>query len=394
MKALVQRLLRKGESPESPAVRARLGTIGSGVGVGVNVLLAAMKLLVGVFTGSVAVMADAVNNLSDAGGSLVSLVTMRLAQKPVDREHPFGHGRLEYIGALAVGVLILAMGLELLKSSVDSILHPAALAFSWVMFAVLLASIVLKALLFVFYRAIGQTINGASLLAAARDSLSDCMATGAVALSMLLGHLTGWIIDGWMGLLVAMLVFKAGFDVCRDMLDNLMGGRPDPELGRSIIALLGRYEQILGVHDLIVHDYGPGRCIASVHAEVPADGDLLQLHEMIDDAEMTIGRELNIPICIHMDPVVTGDPETDAAARHLADFLKTLDPAFMLHDLRRVPGEQRINLVFDVVIPAGYQQTDILEEKIQEAACALDPRYRCVIHFDIDYFGVQELQHD
>ncbi len=386
MQKLIMKLLREGESPADQPVRKRLGTIGSGVGVGVNAVLALGKLLIGSLTGSVAVTADAINNLSDAAGSVVSLISMRLAQKPVDREHPFGHGRMEYLGALAVGVMILVMGIETLGSGVRSIISPAAVAFGWAPFWLLVASILMKGGLFLFYRAVGRLIDFPSLLAAAKDSLSDMLATSAVVVSMIASHGFGVPVDGWMGVAVSLLVLKAGFDVVRETVDSLMGGRKNPEIGREIISRLMAYEHILGTHDLLIHDYGPGRCVASIHAEVPADGDILVLHEIIDRAEHEIGVELNIPLCIHMDPIVTGDEKTDEAHDRLSDFLRTLDGGFMLHDLRMVPGENRTNLVFDVVIPAGYGGTKELTEKLCAAAKEIDPRYECVIHYDIDYY--------
>ncbi len=383
---MVRKLLRKGENPTDQPVRKRLGTLGSTVGVGVNGLLAAGKLLIGTLTGSVAVTANAINNLSDAAGSVVSLVSMRLAQKPVDKEHPFGHGRMEYLGALVVGVMILVMGVETFSSSVESILHPKEVAFGWVPFWLLVVSILMKGGLFLFYRAVGTLIDFPSLIAASKDSFSDMLATTAVVASMIVSHGFGVPIDGWMGVAVSLLVLKAGFDVVRETVDSLMGGKKNPELGREIIKRLMTYEHILGTHDLLIHDYGPGRCVASIHAEVPADGDILVLHEIIDRAEHEIGDELNIPLCIHMDPIVTGDEKTDETNRRLADFLRAKNGGFMLHDLRMVPGESRTNLVFDVVIPAGFTGTETLTKEICAAAKEIDPRYECVIHYDIDYY--------
>lgn len=383
---LIHRFIKDSERTEDQAVRGRYGTLGSCVGVGVNLLLALVKFLLGTVMGSVAVTADAANNLSDAAGSIVSLVSVRMAQKPVDREHPFGHGRMEYIGALGVGVLILFMGVELLKSGVESILHPALPALDVLPFAILLVSILLKVWLYFFYTKVGKRIDSATLLAAAKDSLSDVLATSAVALSMLAGHFLGWAVDGWMGTVVALLVLKAGVEVCKDTIDSLMGGKPDQELGRRIITLLMGYDQILGVHDLIIHDYGPGRCFASVHAEVPAHGNILALHEVIDRAEREIGLELNIPICIHMDPIVTGDAEGDRMKDAMVQALHAIDGKLMLHDFRRVPGEETVNLIFDVVVPAGYGDTGALRKKLEEAAMAIDPRNRCIIQFDLDYY--------
>ena len=388
IKWIIRLFIREPENTSDQRVRGQYGTLGSVVGISVNVFLSVVKFLVGTFTGSVAVTADAANNLSDAGGSIISLISIRLAQKPVDREHPFGHGRMEYLGALGVGVLILLMGVELLLSGVDSILHPVRPAFGWVPLILMIFSILMKVWLYFFYTHVGKKIDASALLAAAKDSLSDVLATSAVALSMVIGVFTAFPVDGVMGVIVAALVLKAGFDVCKDTIDSLMGGKPDKELGRRIIDMLMKYDKILGTHDLILHDYGPGRCVASVHAEVPADGDILELHEMIDQAEREISTELNIPICIHMDPIVSGDPETDRVAAQLNDYLKGRDEGLMLHDLRRVPGAKQINLVFDVVVPAGYKDVKALEKDICEEARRINPCHNCVIHFDVDYYHV------
>ena len=377
-KWLLRRLIHEGDD------RTRIGTVGSATGVVVNVLLAVMKFVVGTLTGSVAVTADAVNNLSDAGGSVVSLVTMRMAQKPVDKDHPFGHGRLEYIGALGVGLLILLMGVELLRDAIGSIMNPTLLKFGWVPFIILLVSVLMKGWLYRFYMTVGKMIDSQSLLAAGKDSLSDMLATSAVLISMLAGHIMGWSVDGWMGLIVALLIFKAGFDVCRETIDHLLGGMPDKELGRKIYDMVLAYDHILGVHDLMVHDYGPGRCIASLHAEVPMDGSLIELHEIIDRAEQEIAEKLNIIVCIHMDPITTDDPETERVREHLSAMLA--EEGLMLHDLRRVPGVEQINLVFDVALPLEYGDTAALRQRICDAAKKLDPRHNCVIHFDIDYY--------
>lgn len=384
---LMRHFVEKRPAKDENTRRGQYGTLGSLVGIGVNVLLALMKLLVGTLTGSVAVVADAANNLSDAGGSVVSLISMRIAQKPVDRDHPFGHGRMEYLGALGVGALILLMGFELFKSGVQSILAPEPLTFGWVPFGILAGSILLKGWLYLFYNKVGGKIASSALLAAAKDSLSDVLATSAVALSMLIGHFFGLAIDGWMGVIVAVLVLRAGWEVCSDTVDSILGGKPDPELGQEIVERIMKYDMIVGVHDLIIHDYGPGRCVASVHAEVPCTGGLIEIHEIIDRAEQEISRELNIPICIHMDPVETGNPETDSIKKMMAEYLGSIEPGMMLHDFRRVPGEKQINLIFDVVIPADYKKTEELRKKLCDYAAELDARHRCVINFDLDYIG-------
>lgn len=366
-----------------------MGTFASAVGVGTNILLSLTKVIIGTLTGSLAVTADAVNNLSDAAGSIVSLISVRVAQKPIDREHPFGHGRIEYLGALGVGALILVMGLELLKSGVSGIITPQAMHFAWVPFLILLFSIAVKGALFFFYRDAGRLIDADSLKAASRDSLSDVLATSAVALSMVIGQFTAFPVDGVMSIIVALLVLKTGFEVVRDQMDTLMGAKTNPELGRQIIAMLNQYDEILGTHDLMIHDYGPGRCVASIHAEVPADANLVAIHEVIDRAESDISRALHIPICIHIDPIVVGDPIFDSITAHFNHILSQQYPGTHIHDLRMVPGENVVNLVFDVAVPPECKDTAPLTEQLSRAAKALDPRYRCVIHYDLDFYNEQ-----
>ena len=384
---LIRRIVPGGQEGLDAEKRTRAATAGTVVGMGTNVFLAAVKFLTGVLTGSVAITADAANNLSDAAGSVMALISVRLAQKPTDREHPYGHGRLEYIGSMGIGLLILLMAVELFRSSIESILNPALPAFSWWVLVILVLSVGVKLWQYRFYDRLGWTIDSTALRATSKDSLSDCLATSAVAVSMVVGHLASLPVDGWMGLVVALLVLKAGVGVCRDMLDSLLGGKPDQALGRQIIDLLMAYDGILGIHDLMLHDYGPGRCVASVHAEVPADIGIVQAHEIIDRAEQEISEKLNIPICIHMDPIVTGDPETDRARKELTACLKRINPELMLHDLRRVPGEKQINLIFDVVIPADLHDTRLLTAQLEACAREMDPRCKCVIHYDIDYYN-------
>lgn len=382
---LVKRFVRNHTQTQDPDVRAAYGTLASVTGVLVNLLLSAGKFLMGLLSGSLAIMADAANNLSDAAGSLVALVTVRLARKPVDADHPFGHGRMEYLGSLAVGALILVMGFSLLRDGVSSILHPVSPAFSWTVAAVLVLSIVGKGWLYFFYRKLGEPTQNGTLLAASKDSLGDVLSTGAVLVSLLLNRFFGWMLDGWMGILVALVVLKAGCEVCRDTVDSLLGGRPDPEKVQQIRELMLAREGILGVHDLVLHDYGPGRCFASAHAEVDAQGNILDIHEMIDDAEREIGQKMNMPICIHMDPIVTSDETANRVREQLHDFLTRMDSSLSMHDFRMVPGDGHTNLIFDCVLPAGYQGRDTLLGALNAYALSLDERYRLVVEFDTDF---------
>ena len=386
---LIRKFVPDAANTTNPDVRAAYGTLASIVGILVNLLLAAAKFAMGILSGSLAVTADAANNLSDAAGSVVALISVRLARKPVDLDHPFGHGRMEYLGSLAVGVLIVIMGVTLLRDAVTSLLHPEALTVSWVVVAVLALSILGKLWLYLFYRKTGDATKNGTLLAAAQDSRGDMLATGAVLVSLVLNAVFGlspaFRIDGIIGLVVAFIVLKVGWGVCSETLNSLLGGRPDPEKTEQLRSLLLARDGILGLHDLVLHDYGPGRCFASVHAEVDAAGDILEIHELIDDAEREVGQIMQMPICIHMDPIVTTDERVNCVREQMSHFLTTLDPALSMHDFRMVPGEGHTNLIFDCVLPAGYQQKDMVLSALNAHARSLDPTFRLVVMFDTDF---------
>ena len=384
---LIRKTIKQWENTSDQHVRQAYGVLGSVTGMILNLCLAVGKILLGFFSGSVAVTADGVNNLSDAGGGLVALIAVRMAQKPDDEDHPFGHGRIEYLGALAVGILIAFFGIELLSSGVEGILHPQPRSFSWPMVGLLLTGCLVKLWMARFYRTLGEKADHPTLLAAGKDSFSDAISTGAVALSAVLGLLFSLPLDGYVGVLVSLMVLKASWDVLKSTVDRLLGGAPDREMGARIVEMLLEYPSILGVHDLVLHDYGPGRAIASVHAEVAADSDFVAVHEVIDQAEREISRELSIPICIHMDPILTHDEKTEAARARMAEYLSALSPPLQLHDFRRVPGDKNINLVFDVVLPSQVRDVAAVRDGINAHARTLDPRYRCVVHFDRDYFS-------
>lgn len=368
-------------------MRKKIGTLGSGVGMALNILLSLMKMLLGFVIGSVAVTADGVNNLSDAGGSLIALVSVRMAQKPQDEDHPFGHGRIEYLGALVVGVLIAFFGVELIKSGVESILAGKVSSFSILTFVLLMIGVIVKGWMSIFYRKLGKMTDNPTLLAASKDSMGDAISTTVITLASLISHVTKVPLDGYAGVLVALLVLKAAWDVLSDTVNRLLGGKPDVELGKNIVHMLLQYPGILGVHDLVIHDYGPGRSMASIHAEVPADCNLIETHEVIDTAEREMAERLHLPICIHMDPVISGDEKTEQAKAQMAAYLSSLTPPLHLHDFRRVPGDKHINLIFDVVLPPETRKTEEVLSGIQAHACTMDARYRCVVHFDRDYFG-------
>ncbi|MBE0601779.1 MAG: cation transporter [Firmicutes bacterium] len=382
---LCRRFVQNPDDLTDRSVRAAYGTLGSVTGILLNVLLAALKFIVGTLSGSLAATADAINNLSDSAGSLMSLITVRMAVKPNDTSHPFGHGRLEYLGALAVGVIILIAGGKLLYEGVKSAISPVGMTVQPVPLILLTASMLVKLWLYFFYRKIARLIHSKTLFAASKDSLSDIAATATVVLSMLLQWLFGWRIDGYIGILVAFFVLKTGYDVCKDTVDSLLGGKPDPLMMRDIKRILLRYDEISGLHDLILHDYGPGRCIASVHAEVSASGDIVAIHEVIDRAERELKDTLGIEVCIHMDPTVTDDPTVNDLHGKISAYLKTVDPRLSLHDFRVVPGEKQINLVFDCLLPNEEIDQAQLLRSLHDYVKELDPRYELVVQFDTDF---------
>ena len=384
MRFLIQ-LCLSGGSPQSPEVRRRAGTIAGGVGILLNILLFLGKLIAGLVSSSVAMVADAVNNLSDAATSVVTLAGFRLAGQAADAEHPFGHGRIEYVSGLIVSLAILLMGVEVGRSALDSLLHPAPVQASPVSLAILAAAIAVKLWMFCFNRALGRAIGSAAMEATAADSLSDMASTAVVLLSALLGQAVDLPIDGLAGLAVAVLILKTGWDSARSTLYPLLGQPMDPELAADIDKLVLSHDKILGIHDLVYHDYGPGRAMMSFHAEVPADGDMLELHDLIDHIERELKAKHHIEAVIHMDPVVR-DERTDGLRRQVADLARALDPALSIHDFRITPGPRHTNLIFDVVVPYGFRLSDSqvcveLEKWIKQ----LSPRYFPVIQVDHSY---------
>ena len=348
---LVKAFISRPDDWEDPEIRQRYGLLTGGVGIALNLLLSLGKFLAGVLTGSIAITADAFNNLSDAGSSVVTLAGFQMAAKRADDDHPFGHGRMEYISGLIVAGAILLVGVELAKSSVEKILRPEEIAFSWASVGILCAAILVKLWMFHFNRTLGRRIGSAAMGATAADSLSDAAATSAVLLGTLVGGLTGLHIDGWVGLLVAAFILRAGWGAARDTLDPLLGQSPDPKLVEDIEQTVLAHELVSGIHDLIVHDYGPGRRMVSLHAEVPMDADMLAVHDIIDDIERELKEKFRIEAVIHMDPIATRDPRTNALKEQVAELVREVDPAMTIHDFRMTQGPHHQNLIFDVVAP-------------------------------------------
>ena len=348
---LVKHFIQNPDDKDDPAVRQRYGLLSGGVGILLNLLLSAGKFLAGLLTGSIAVTADAFNNLSDAGSSVVTLAGFRLAAKQADDDHPFGHGRIEYLTGLLVAAAILLVGVELARTSLEKILQPEAVDFSWLSVGILCASILVKLWMSAFNRRLSRRIGSAAMAATAADSLSDVVATSAVLLGTLAGHFFSLRIDGWVGILVAAFILRAGWEAAKDTLDPLLGQSPDPDLVESIQKAVLAHPQVTGVHDLIIHDYGPGRRMMSLHAEVTMDADVLEVHDVIDNIERELKETFHIEAVIHMDPIATKDPQTNALREKMAALVREIDPAMTIHDFRMTVGPDHQNLIFDVVVP-------------------------------------------
>ena len=361
--------------------RAAYGKLSGAVGIACNLLLFAGKLAVGLAAHSVSITADAVNNLSDASGAVVTLVGFRMAEKPADRDHPFGHARVEYIAGLVVSALILLVGAELAKSAVEKILHPAPVDISPVTMAVLAVSIAVKLWLSRFNRALGRQIDSATLMATAADSRNDALSTGAVLLSALVSRHTGWRIDGYTGLAVALFILWSGIGIARDTVNPLLGQGADPALGQALAKMLTANPKVLGFHDLMVHDYGPGQRFATVHVEMDAREDPLLCHDIIDGLERSCLDELKVHLCIHYDPIVTDDPELNRMRQVVTDCLARLDPGLSVHDFRMVRGAARTNLIFDLVVPDSVHLDDV-QQAVDQAVSRESDKYATVITFD------------
>ena len=384
---LVRKFVKNYENTEDARVRTDYGILASALGIICNVLLFVGKLAVGVAVRSVSVMADAFNNLSDAASSVIGFVGVKMAGKPADREHPFGHGRIEYIAALVVAFLVLQVGFTFFQNSIDKIRHPEDLSFELVPMLILLASVCVKLWLGYFNRVLGKKINSSVMQATAADAMGDVVTTLATIASILFFHFTDINIDGFVGLLVSLVVMWAGVGIARDTLEPLIGQPVEPETYRKITEFVECYDGILGSHDLIVHNYGPTRSLASIHAEVPNDVDIETSHEIIDRIERDAAKKLGLFLVIHMDPVAVKDERVTELKNQVSSVLKQIDDRLSLHDFRIVDGEHQINLIFDVVVPHSYmdKERDRLHMEILEKVSELDPRYQCVITMENGY---------
>lgn len=382
---LIRRFVPDWQQVQRTDVRERYGTLAAAVGILSNIFLCIIKGLIGLFSGSIAVTADAVNNLSDAGSSVITLLAFKIAGKPADEEHPYGHARMEYISGMAVSFIIILLGLELMGSSFEKILHPEEVGVSALTYLVLIVSIAVKLWQGMFNRNLGKRISSEALQATAADSLNDVFSTGAVLLSTLVYQFTAIPIDGWVGMLVAIFITVSGVKLIMETGSPLLGQAPDPQMVRELEEKITAYDGVIGIHDLQVHNYGPGRVFATVHAEVPANRDILVSHDIIDNIEREVGHEMNLNLVIHMDPVVTDDERLNQLHAQVQLIVAGIDSNLSMHDFRAVFGPTHTNLVFDVVVPPGFSLSDSeLSRRIEQQVQTLGS-YFCVITVDHNY---------
>ena len=383
---LVRRFIRDWENVGDPAVRERYGALSGGVGILLNLLLSLGKFFAGLLTGSIAVTADAFNNLSDAGSSVVTLVGFKLAGQKADDGHPFGHGRIEYLAGLLVSLLILMVGVELGKTSIEKIFYPEQVDFSLVTVVILIASILVKLWMCLFNRNLGRRIGSAAMEATATDSLSDVVATSAVLAGTLVGEFTGVSIDGWVGVVVAIFILRAGWGAAKDTVDPLLGSAPDPALVKEIQDVVLSHKQVVGMHDLVIHDYGPGRRMCSFHAEVPQNADIMEAHDAIDHIEREIYQKFGVETTAHMDPIATEDEAVNSLREQVRDLVREVNPDMNIHDFRVTRGPQHTNLIFDVVVPHRSKVSDEeIAGEITRRVQALDPSYYPVFQLERSY---------
>ncbi|MGN0556602.1 MAG: cation diffusion facilitator family transporter [Acutalibacteraceae bacterium] len=383
---LLRAFVRDYQNTSSAAVRKSYGTFSGVVGIILNLLLFLLKLAGGVISGAVSVIADAFNNLSDAGSSIITLIGFKLAGKKQDREHPFGHGRVEYIAGLIVSFIIILVGLELLKSSAEKIFHPEEIVFSPITLIILIASIAVKLWMGLFNRSLGRRIGSAALKAVAADSISDVCATAAVLAGLCIAHFTGLALDGYIGIIVALFIIFSGYNAAKETLSPLLGAAPDPELVNNIKHTVCAHDEIIGIHDLIIHDYGPGRFMISLHAEVPDDIGITAAHDVIDLIEMELQSKFNCGCTIHMDPVASDDEFANQLRGQLKDVIKSVDERLTFHDFRYVTGPTHTNLIFDVAAPFDLKLTDSeICEEIKLRLHDINESFFAVIRVDRDY---------
>ena len=383
---LVKLFIKDRDNVKDVVVREKYGLLGSIVGIVINIILSAAKYAIGVFSKSVSITADAINNLADAASCIVTLVSFKLAARKPDKDHPFGHGRIEYIAALAVGFLVELMGYELIKSSIEKIRNPEPVEFSIPAVAVLAVSILGKVWLYLFNKKLGKKIQSPAMLAVAKDSLSDTTATAVAAVALFCSLFTDIPVDGYMGLIVSGFIIMSGFGILKEAVGILLGAPPEKETVDELVEYVLSFDEIIGIHDLVIHSYGATSTFASLHAEISADENMLKAHDTIDNIEQEVKKRFGIELVIHMDPVETNNDKVKALKEAMANIINSIDKSLTIHDFRVVDGPTHTNLVFDVVIPHGFEmREDVLKQLINDKINENDNRYRCVITIDKCY---------
>lgn len=383
---LINLFIQNKNNTEDLKIREKYGILAGGIGICCNLLLSLFKFIIGAVTHSISITADAVNNLSDCASSLITVVSFKLAGMPADKEHPFGHGRFEYIASLIVSFLVLFMGFELVRSSAAKILHPEPVTFSFVGLIILLLSVLTKLWMSTSYRYIGNQIQSTTMIAASTDSRNDVIATAATILVMVFSYFSNFPIDGYIGLLVALFIIYSGIGLLKDTVSPLLGEAPDPDLVKSMEEKILSYEGVIGIHDLVLHNYGPGRTFASAHVEVPSDTDILESHDTIDRIERDISAQFNLSMVIHMDPIIINNEYVNELHEKIKQIVCEIDDNLSIHDFRVVDGPTHTNLIFDVLVPHKYPKSSIvLTEEITAGIKGINENYYAVITVDTSF---------
>lgn len=386
MTNLLIKLFIKDNDVSNLGTRGKYGMLSSATGIVVNILLSIVKLFIGIIANSISIISDALNNITDVGSSVVTMIGFKISQKKIDKDHPWGHGRMEYITAFIVDIIILMVGFELLKSSIDKIIHPELPAVNNVTIIILVIAVLTKLWLFLFYKKIAKTIDSNAIKGNAYDSISDSISTLVVLISAVVAKLCGISIDGYASLIVSVFILFTGYKAIKETVDLLLGMKPDPEFIKDIEDEAKKYEMISGIHDIMVHDYGPGRKIVSFHAEVPADGDICKVHDIIDQMEQDLFEKFNCITTIHMDPIVVDNKEINDMRDFTEKIVKELNSEFSIHDFRMTDGGKRVNLIFDLVVPRDkeYDKEEIIKN-VQQKIHEKDKKYFAVIKVETSY---------
>ncbi len=386
MTDLLIKLFIKDKNVKDTKVRSKFGMLASITGIVINIFLSIIKLIIGIIANSISIISDAVNNISDVGSSVVTMIGFKISQKKIDKDHPWGHGRMEYIAAFIVDMIILMVGIELLRTSVDKIIHPELPDVSIATIIILVLAILTKLWLFFFYRKIAKTIDSNAVKGNAYDSISDSISTFVVLISAVIAKICGVSIDGYASLLVSLFIIYTGFTAIKETVDLLLGMKPDPEFIKNIEREAKKYDMISGIHDIMVHDYGPGRKIVSFHAEVPADGDICKVHDIIDQMEQDMLKKFNCITTIHMDPIVVNNEEINSMRKFTEKIVTDLNPKFSIHDFRMTDGGKRVNLIFDLVVPRDKEyNADEIRKNIQKQIHEKNEKYYAVIKVETSY---------